>query len=316
MLPPCLVPGDAIGIVAPSNPVTSDLEVQFTAGVTFLETLGFHIVIGQHVPSTSWGYAASPQEKADDLNRMFADPAVHAIVCAQGGTTANACLPHLDWNVIRANPKILLGISDITVLLNAITHTTGLITFHGNDVLWGFGRQPTPYDVNEFKRCLMAGAIGLIPPNAPRKTVRGGAAEGKLWGGNLNCLQKLIGTPYFPDLTDAILFIEALNIIPERCDPLFHQLLHMGIFDRVRGVVIGFNDGLQNDPDATHQMEEILVRITSGYAFPVLKVNDFGHNCPNTVLPVGGNARLDADAHTLEITAPVVRPKPFTFVDG
>ncbi|MBN1681532.1 MAG: LD-carboxypeptidase [Anaerolineae bacterium] len=309
MLPARLNPGDTIGIVAPSTPVTQELEAQFAAGIAFLETLGFQVVTGRHIYSTSWEYTAAPQEKATDINRMFADPVIHAIVCAQGGSTANACLPYLDWNMIRANPKIVLGISDITVLLNAITHYTGLITFHGNDVMWGFGRHPTPYDVDEFKRCLMMGRSGLIPPNGPRKTVRSGAAEGTLWGGNLHCLQKLIGTPYCPHFTDAILFIEALDIKPEVCDHLFHQLQQAGVFDRVRGVIVGYIDGLQNDPEAAHQMEDILVRITAEYTFPVLKMDDFGHNCPNTVLPVGGRARLDADAHTLEIIEPVVRPE-------
>ncbi len=307
MLPSRLTPGNTIGIVAPSTPVTPDFEAQFTAGIAFLENLGFQVMVGRHVASTRWGYTAAPQEKADDLNRMFADPAIHAIICAQGGATANACLSYLDWDTIRANPKIVLGISDITVLLNAMTHMTGLITFHGNDVMWGFGRQPTPYDVDEFKRCLMTGSIGPIPPNGPRKTMRGGTAEGTLWGGNLDCLQKLLGTPYFPDFTDAILFIESIGITPEKCDYLFHQLLHTGVFDQIRGVVIGFIDGLQNKPDATHQMEDILVRITADYTFPVLKVDDFGHNCPNTVLPVGGRARLNADAQTLEIIEPTTK---------
>lgn len=309
MLPHCLAPGNTIGIVAPSTPVTPEHETQFDAGIAFFEDLGFQVKIGSHVFSTSWGYTASPQEKADDLNRMFADPSIHAIVCAQGGATANACLSYLDWDIIRANPKILLGISDITVLLNAITHTTDLITFHGNDVMWGFGRQPTLYDVDEFKRCLVTGDPGLIPPNGPRKTVRSGTAEGTLWGGNLHCLQKLLGTPYFPDFTDAIVFIEAIGISPESCDHLFHQLQQIGVFDQVNGVVVGFIDGLQNNPTATHQMEDILLRITADYTFPVLKIDDFGHNCPNTVLPIGGQARLDANAHTLEIIAPVVRPK-------
>ncbi|MBN1202769.1 MAG: LD-carboxypeptidase [Anaerolineae bacterium] len=309
MLPPRLNPGDTIGIAAPSSPVTQENEAQYIAGIEFLETLGFQVVPGRHVYSTSWGYSAAPQEKADDLNRMFANPAIHAIICAQGGPNANACLSYLDWEVIRANPKIVLGISDITVLLNAITHRTGLITFHGNDVMWGFGRHPAPYDVDEFKRCLIGGRIGPIPPNGPRKTVRSGAAEGILWGGNLGCLQKLIGTPYFPDFTDAIFFVEAIGVKPEACDHLFHQLQQAGVFDRVHGVIVGFIDGLQNDPGATHQMEDVLVHITADYTFPVLKVDDFGHNCPNTVLPVGGRARLDADAQTLEILEPVVRTR-------
>ena len=299
--PKKLSAGDAIGIVSPSTPVTQDLAGQFNKGVEYLEALGFQVVIGEHVYSATWGYAASPQEKAEDINWMFANESIHAIICSQGGATANACLPYLNWSSIQAHPKIFLGISDITVLLNAIHYRTGLITFHGNDVMWGFGRGPTAYDEQEFIRCLIDARIGEIPPSRERRTIRNGAAEGRLLGGNLPCLLKLAGTPYFPDFTRAILFIEAIGITPEGCDHLFQQLKQIGVFDQIRGVIIGYIDGLQNDEKALMQMEDVLMHVTAEYDFPVLKANDFGHNCPNTVLPVGAEVRMDADKLTVEI---------------
>jgi muramoyltetrapeptide carboxypeptidase len=301
IIPKKLNKGDSIGIVSPSNPVTQGLAGQFKKGVQFLESLGFNVVIGEHVHSTTWGYAASPQEKAQDINRMFADESIKAIICSQGGATGNACLSYLDWNNIRDHPKVFLGISDITVLLNAIHHKTGLITFHGNDVAWGFGRNPTMYDEQEFVTRFMNGMIGAIPPNRERRTIRNGVADGKLLGGNLHCLLKLAGTPYFPDFTRAILFVEALEITPEACDQLFQQLRQIGVFDQIRGVIIGYIDGLQNDEKALMQMEDVLLRVTAEYNFPVLKADDFGHNCPNTVLPVGGEVRINADSQTIEI---------------
>ncbi len=307
MIPMRLKAGDAIGVVSPSTPVTDELDEQFRRGVEFLESLGFRPVIGQHVRSKTLGYAASPREKAEDINRMFADEAIKAIICSQGGDTANACLPYLSWDVIRDNPKIFLGISDITVLLNAIHHKTGLVTFHGDDVMWGFGRHPTAYDRQEFIARLMDAQIGEVPANRERRTVRGGTAEGKLLGGNLLCVLKLAGTPYFPDFAGAILFVEALDTTPEVCDYQFRQLEQMGVFDAIRGVVVGYIDGLQKDENATHQMEDVLLSVTSGYAFPILKVNDFGHNCSNTVLPVGGRVKIDADRQTVEILTNCVR---------
>ncbi len=301
LIPKGLFQGAAIGIVSPSNPVIKELKGQFTQGVKFLEKLGFKVVIGKHVFSTSWGYAASPQEKAEDINRMFDDESISAIICSQGGATANACLPYLDWENIRKNPKIFLGISDITVLLNAIHKKTGLITFHGNDLIWGFGRDPTRYDEGEFLSRLVEAKIGAIPPNRERRTVRKGVAEGKLLGGNLNCLLKLAGTPYFPDFSRAILFVEAINITAEECDRLFQQLKQMDVFKLIRGVLVGYIDGLQNCEKALMQMEDVLLRVTEEYDFPILKINDFGHNCPNTVLPVGGEVRIDADKLTIEI---------------
>jgi muramoyltetrapeptide carboxypeptidase len=301
MLPKKLNKGDAIGIVSPSTPVTQELAGQFKKGIKFLESLGFNVVIGEHVHSATWGYAASPQEKAEDINQMFADESIKAIICSQGGATANACLPNLDWNSIREHPKIFIGISDITVLLNAIHHKTGLITFHGNDVMWGFGRKPTRYDKQEFITRLIDGWIGEIPPSRERQTIRNGVTEGKLLGGNLNCLLKLAGTPYFPDFTSAILFVEAIGITPEGCDYLFQQLKQIGVFDQIRGVIIGYIDGLQNDEKALIQMEDVLLHVTAEYDFPILKTDDFGHNCPNTVLPVGGEVRINADSRTIEI---------------
>jgi muramoyltetrapeptide carboxypeptidase len=302
ILPPRLQAGDTIGLVSPSTPVLPQLEEQYLRGVDELERMGFHVLPGEHIRSTSWGYAASPQEKAADINRMFADPAVRAILCTQGGMTANACLPFLDWDLIRTHPKIFIGISDITVLLNAIFTRTGLITFHAADLLWGFGRGSAAYELDEFRARLVEGRTGLIPANGPRQCIRPGTAEGRLLGGNIRCLLNLAGTTYWPDFTDAILFVEALDITPEKCDYMFQQLKQIGVFDRLRGAVVGYNDFLQRKNPTGLQMEDVLLRVTAEYNFPILKVNDFGHNCPNTVLPVGGTLRVDANAATLEIT--------------
>jgi len=301
MLAMRLKKGDAIGVVAPSSRVESGDE-KLEHGTRFLENLGFEVVVGKHVCSNTLGYAASPLEKAEDINRMFANPAIKAILCAQGGDTANACLSELDWQLIRENPKIFGGISDITVLLNAIYARTGLVTFHGNDLMWGFGRKPTPYDSQEFLHRLVEGRIGNIPANRPRQTIRRGRAEGRLLGGNLRCLLKLAGTHYLPDFNGAILFLESLGFDPASCDCMLRQLKQMGIFDQVHGVIIGYIDGVDNDPQANINMQDVLLNITGEYIFPILKVNDFGHNCPNTALPVGARVRIDAnDTQEIEI---------------
>jgi muramoyltetrapeptide carboxypeptidase len=301
LLPPKLNPGDTLGIVSPSTPVTKELDDQFRNGVRFLESLGFRVKPGQHVRSTSWGYAASPREKAEDINGMFADDSVQAIICSQGGATANACLPYLDWELIRMHPKIFLGISDISVLLNAIHHKTGLVTFHGNDVMWGFGRTSSAYDRDEFLARLVDARIGAIAPNRGRKTIRRGVAIGQLLGGNLHCLLKLAGTPYFPNFDESILFVEDIGITPEECDHAFQQLKQIGVFEQIQGVIVGYVDGLQNNPEAAVQMEDVLLRVTAEYDFPILKVDEFGHNCPNTTLPVGSKVKLNANECRIEI---------------
>jgi muramoyltetrapeptide carboxypeptidase len=305
MIPRRLNDGDVVGVVSPSRPVTPDLQKKLEAGIGMLQNLGLKVRVGEHVHSNALTYAATPMEKADDINEMFRDREIGAIICSQGGNSANSCLPYLDWQLIGANPKIFMGMSDITVLLNAIHAKTGLVTFHGGDVMWGFGGSPERYELNEFKKRLYEAQIGPIPPARERRTVRSGQAKGKLLGGNLRCLLKLAGTPYFPDVAGSILFFEALNISSEGCHALFHQLRQMGVFDKIKGVLIGHVEGRQKRENSI-QMESVLLEVTADMSFPILKTNDFGHNCPNTVLPVGTKVQFDADSKEIEITKPCV----------
>ncbi len=306
MIPNKLKPGETIGVIAPSDPVRPNQEEKLQAGKIYLEGLGLKVKLGQHIRKNTLGFGAAPEEKVRDIHEMFSDPTVKAIICAQGGSTANATLPLIDYELIQQNPKIFLGLSDITVLLNAIYAKTGLLTFHGSDILWGFGNDLAAYERDAFVRALMAGEIGPIPPNRPRMTIRRGQARGKLLGGNIGCLLKLAGTPYWPNFSGGILFLEAYEISPSACHSAFHQLKQLGLFTKIQGAVIGYIDSMQRDGLNGPQMEDILLQVTQYEGFPILKINDFGHNCPNTVLPVGGEVFLDADQQTLEIVSPCV----------
>ncbi len=117
----------------------------------------------------------------------------------------------------------------------------------------------------------------------------------------------MTGTPYFPDFSNAILFVEALTTQPEECDFMFNRLKQIGIFDQIQSAMVGYIDGLRNNPDASIQMEDVLLNVTAEYSFPILKVDDFGHNFPNTTLPVGGRVRVDADRQEMEILAECVK---------
>lgn len=262
---------DKIGIISPSDPVTADLIPQFNKGIGCLKNLGFEVLMAKNALSNTLGYSATPEEKAEDINAMFKDPSIKAIICSQGGATANVCLPFSNWEVIGRNPKIFLGISDITVLLNAIYTKTGLITFHGNDVAWGFGREPKPYDKQEFIDRFINCKIGLVNSNGKRATIRGGTATGRLLGGNLGCLLKLAGTPYFPDFEASILFIESYGFSPEGSYCNFVQLEQMGVFDKVKGIIVGYIYDEYADQRKVN-MEDVLERATSKYHLPILKV--------------------------------------------
>src|SRR3989344_7467375 len=211
MIPKRLCFGDTIGIVSPSGAVTKETMNQFNGGIDFLKNFGFKVKVGKNALSNTLKYSATPQEKADDLNSMFADTEVKAIICSQGGDNSNSILPLIDFNIIKNNQKIFLGISDITVLLNAIYTEAGLVTFHGNDLMWGFGTEHTDYDEQEFKDRLIGGKIGEVKNNSAWKCIREGIAEGILIGGNLNCLNKLAGTKYLPNFEAKILLLESFD---------------------------------------------------------------------------------------------------------
>ena len=289
--------GDTIGIVSPSAAVTARVKPQLKEGIRFLHRSGFKTVLGKNHLKVQDGSAGTPEERAEDINLMFEDNEIAGIICSQGGDTSNTCLPYLDFNSIRKNPKIFMGISDITVLLNAFHAKTRLVTFHGNDVMWGFGRKPTKYDMDEFENRLVKGEIGRVKKNSAWKSIRPGSAEGRLVGGNLRCLLKLAGTRYQPDFRNSILFLESFVVNPDECSFMLSHLQQLGAFEKLKGVLIGYIWGLQASRKRRQltQMEDIVKRVTGEYDFPIVKCDDFGHNCPNTTLPIGTRVRLTAD---------------------
>ncbi|MBI2662900.1 LD-carboxypeptidase [Candidatus Woesearchaeota archaeon] len=291
MIPKRLQIGDTIGIVSPSGAITKETMNQFKRGIDFLKNIGFNVKIGKNALSNTLKYSATPQEKADDLNYMFADNKIKAIICSQGGDNANSILPLIDFNAIKNNPKIFLGISDITVLLNAIYKETGVVTFHGNDIMWGFGAKHTDYDEEEFKDRLVESKIGEVNHNSRWKCIRDGVAEGILIGGNLNCLNKLAGTRYLPNFKAKILLLESFDESnpPEKVEAELYRLKQMGVFEKIKGMWMGYYNH-----ESKILYEEIVMNVVPEYSFPILKCDDFGHNTPNTIIPIGVKIRLDS----------------------
>lgn len=298
MIPERLKIGDCVGVVSPSGAIAKESIKQLEAGRKFFENQGFKIAIAKNALSNSLGYSASPEEKAEDLNAMFGDKNINAIVCSQGGENANAILPLLDFKLIKKNPKIFLGISDITVLLNVVYSKTGLATFHGNDLMWGFGRNPTKYDLREFKERLIEGKIGKINKNSEWTCIKEGKASGILIGGNINCLNKLIGTKFEPDFRKKILFLESYgeSRTADELDWNFQKLKQVGAFDKIRGLWLGYYKSKDN-----FAIETVAGNALKEFDFPILKCNDFGHNTPNTTIPIGVKVKLDASGKTVEI---------------
>jgi muramoyltetrapeptide carboxypeptidase len=291
--------------------------------------------VGEHARSTTGWTAGSAADRAADLEAMFADPEVRAIVCTIGGYNANQLLELLDYDLIAANPTIFVGYSDITALHGAIHARTGLTTMLGPALLPQFGELGgvDEYTWDAFERVLMrAEPAGVFrqpehwyperlwwdeqddrartpEPAAPWRTVRAGQAEGPIVAGNVNTLLLLHGTPWWPSLERALLCLEDDEEYgkPWMVERQLFQLRHLGVFERAAGLAYG-----RIHPESGFESEtwidEILLRATAGTELPVAVGLDFSHTDPLLTLPWGVRAHLDAgDEVTLELLETAVR---------
>lgn len=292
--------GDTIGVVGVSN----SLELynkynNFYTAEKFFQDKGFKIKRGKYVLEDCYGSAGTREQKAEDMMNMFKDKEVKAIVCLEGGETCNTFIDLLDYNIIKQNPKIITGYSDITVLLQTIYKKTGLVTFHGES-FFHFGEEDAEEKYIEFESAFINKKIGkFITGN--KKIIKEGNAEGIAIGTNFGCMMHLIGTEYLPDMQDKILLIESYRTSPNECQRRFAQLKQCGMFDKIKGIIIGYNYDLQKDGDKYPQMEDILLEYTKEYNFPIVKCNDFGHKTVNSVIPIGVNIKIDSINNKVEI---------------
>lgn len=285
--------GDTIGVVGVSNSLKFDNKLeQFYKAEQFFKDKGFKIKRGKYVLEDFYGSAGTREQKAEDMMNMFKDKEVKAIICIHGGQTCNTLIDLLDYKVIKQNPKIITGYSDVTVLLQAIYQKTGLVTFHGPSFV-DFGKDDAKDQYKEFENVFVNKAIGKFR-SGEKRVIRKSNASGKILGTNLGCMMYLLGTEYLPDMKDVILLIESYKTSPNECQRRFAHLKQAGIFDKINGIVIGYNYDLQKNGETFPQMEDILLEYTKEYNFPIIKCNDFGHKIINSVIPIGVNVEIDS----------------------
>ncbi|MEZ0538204.1 S66 peptidase family protein [Fibrella arboris] len=305
--PPRLKPGDTIGLFCPAAPAYSKETVQIT--IESLQALGFKTKLSAHFYDRYGYLAGSDADRAADLNNFFADPAVNAVMAMHGGWGCARILPLLKYDQIRRTPKILIGYSDITALLLAINAKTGLVTMHGpvGSVTWN------RFTTDWLKRVLIHGeavqfqnpvddAATLAPTRDRITTLRPGTARGRLLGGNLTVLSHLIGTPYLPDWTGALLFLEDVQEEPYRIDRMIAQLKLAGILDQVAGVVFGKCSKCESTNSyGSLTLEDILATYLEPLNVPAFAGSMIGHITDKFTIPVGLNAEIDATKGTIQL---------------
>jgi muramoyltetrapeptide carboxypeptidase len=299
--PPALVRGDSVGIVAPAGPVNRD---EFENGLDGIRKLGFCPVYDPSILDRELYFAGSVARRVDELHGMFRSSAVKAIVCARGGYGANHLLPHLDLDLIAANPKILCGYSDLTTLLTYFHQRIGLIGFHGPMVAKDFARTNGVHLPSFLSATSGEQNWKLRSSDSPKlEALVTGRTEGKLYGGCLSLLVASLGTPYEVETEGTILFLEDLAEWPYRIDRMLMHLRYAGKLKGVRGIVFGEMTDCAPPASADYTLQQAIVRTIGDLGIPVAFGLSSGHvPGSNITLPFGVRARLVVEGNaTLEI---------------
>ena len=292
MIPARLQKGDTLGIIAPSDSVTEKNLEEFNNSILLMEGSGYKLKIGKNVFANPTGYGATAEQKAEDLNRMFADDEVKMVWCAKGGFNSNSIFDLIDYELVKRNPKILCGYSDTTAIANMIYEKTGLVTFSGQ-TFKGLSACETEYCYKEIIKRFQDGSLELGVQGEEYKTIKQGVEEGQLIGGNLNLTSGMVSGKYSIDFTDKILFLEELGFEtePAMASNFLYYMKQNGVFDKVRGIWLG---------NYTHEsgikLEDILLdTIGDEFKGPIIKSENFGHIDKKTVIPIGTIARIDTN---------------------
>ena len=287
--------GDTIGVLAPASSVN---KKTLDLGILKLKKLGFQVVSDKNVLAKIGYLAGDDKTRAKALNRMFANSKIKAILCARGGYGTLRILELVDYNLIKKNPKVLVGFSDITALHLAINKKCNLVTFHGPMVASDFSNL-SEYNKNYFlKAVTQTKSIEKIQ-NSKRignwKAVSSGKASGKILGGNLTLITRLLGTPYEPNFSDKILFLEDVNSVPYQIDGMLAQLKLAGILNKVKGLILGEFIGCErkNLDYPNFNLREVFEDYFKDKTYPVIYPVSCGHGKDKITIPVGVKVTID-----------------------
>ncbi|HCU70716.1 MAG TPA: hypothetical protein DIC35_03090 [Candidatus Moranbacteria bacterium] len=271
--------GDMIGVIAPSRPLWN-IQKEVDLGLERLEKNGFVIKKGKHLDKHSYYSAGSKEERVEDLHAMFMDNDVKAIICATGGSSSIDLIRDIDFDVIKKNPKPFIGYSDITTLLLAIERNIEGIAIHG----------PNAYELSYISEKSFTQFMGVLKNSQEAvivsgdiKVIRHGTASGKILGGNITLINALLANDFLPNFDDKILFWEEIGEAPAMLSFKLRELELSGRMKNIKGMIVGFlSDCVDKKyPQDNKGIEEIVLDVFSGYEFPIIQWNYFGHDIPD-----------------------------------
>ncbi len=307
--PKKLKKGSLIGVISPASS-PDDLST-IDSGVSYLEKLGYRVELGKNVGQNHGYLAGTDQQRLDDLHYMFRKKDIKAIFCIRGGYGTPRLLDKIDYSLIRRNPKIFVGYSDITALQMSVFKRTGLVTFAGPMVSTDFHNDVSTFSEEMFWRLITSNKkYGSVKQPGDEKIfeLHKGQARGRILGGNLAVFTSLVGTKFFPDLKDKILMLEEIGELPYRIDRLLNQLRLSKAFTQIKGVILGsFIDCNEHDPlKKTLSLGEVISEYLEGTKMPVVYNFKHGHIKNNITVPFGIITKLNTSKGTVEYTEAAV----------
>jgi muramoyltetrapeptide carboxypeptidase len=299
--PPALRSGDVVGIVAPSSAVERDY---LERGVRVLNAMGYRVRISVHALDREGILAGADDVRSAELRAFFADDGIRAIFGARGGYGCGRLLPLIDFDAIGRAPKIFVGFSDATFLLNALVERAAIVAFHGPMVAMDFANGLSRRSLDHLARLLADSARGF--ELEAREVLRPGAAEGELIGGCLSVVVAALGTPYAPRFDGRVLFLEDTGEKAYRIDRMLVQLRQAGVLERVAGIVFGAMRPVDGSEGERARIAEFAAEQTADLECPVLFGVEAGHGTENLTLPFGVRVRLDSVQRRMVFTEPAV----------
>ena len=287
--------GDKVAVLAPCGQIGSIEKIQ--SGLDYLKSLGFKPVLGKHVFDTCRYMAGTDEDRAEDMNHAFADSQIKAIFCVRAAAGGTRILPHLDYDMIKLNPKPFIGFCDNAALQIALLQKSNIISYNGFVMTYDFKDNHLDSLIRDNLERLLRGELFSVNSGT---VYRSGKNTGKLIACNLSVLTKMAGTPYFPGLSGKILLIEDVHEKIYRIDLMLQQLKQQPDFAKLHGIIFGQFTDSDCDSEDGH-LEDCFNDFMDGYDMPAVKNFNFGHTVSRHVLPMGADVELDADKCLLNI---------------